>query len=82
MNLEELRTEIDAIDEAMTKLFIQRMAVVKKVADFKKANEMPVLDRSRELAKLEKLPTDWQPYIGDFYERIFELSRIFQEDSK
>ena len=84
MNLEELRTEIDAIDEAMTKLFIQRMAVVKRVADFKKANEMPVLDRSRELAKLDflaqKVPADLQHYVAEFYEKLFELSRNHQKE--
>jgi len=79
MDLKELRTEIDAIDNAITELFIKRMVVVKKVADLKKTNEIPVLDRSRELTKLERLPADWQPYIGDFYEKIFELSREYQE---
>lgn len=73
--------EIDAIDDAMTKLFIQRMAVVKRVSDFKKMNNLPTLDRNREVEKLEKLPADWQPYIGDFYEKIFALSRSYQEDA-
>jgi chorismate mutase/prephenate dehydratase len=82
MNLVDLRTEIDAIDDAMVQLFIQRMTVVKKVADFKKAHDLPTLDRSRELAKLRSLPADWQPYIGDFYEQIFELSRNYQDGSK
>ena len=82
MNLQDLRVEIDAIDDAMIKLFAQRMAVVKSVANFKKAHDLPVLDRSREVAKLEKLPAEWQPYIGEFYEKIFELSRAYQEVSK
>lgn len=82
MNLQDLRSEIDAIDAAMTQLFIQRMEFVKKVSDFKKSHNLPTLDQSREVAKLAKLPADWQPYLGEFYQKIFELSRAYQDGRK
>lgn len=46
--LEIARDEINKIDEEMIKLFCQRMNCSKEVALYKKANNLPVLDASRE----------------------------------
>ena len=48
--LEEYRTQIDAIDGELTRLFLDRMAVTQKVGEYKKANGLPVLDPDREKA--------------------------------
>ena len=48
MELSEIRKDIDAIDEELVKLFCQRMALSAKVADYKKANNLPILVPARE----------------------------------
>ena len=43
MNLEELRTEIDAIDDTLVNAFAQRMDVVARVSQAKKEQGLPTL---------------------------------------
>ena len=42
MNLEELRLEIDKIDDQLIKLFEQRMDIAAKIGAYKKENGLPV----------------------------------------
>ena len=51
--LELLRKQIDEIDDEICKLFEKRMKVAKSIGDFKKENNMNVLDSSREEKVLE-----------------------------
>ena len=44
MNLEELRTEIDAIDDTLVNAFAQRMDVVARVSQAKKEQGLPTQD--------------------------------------
>ena len=52
--LKELRDQIDVIDAQIVSLFEQRMAVTRKVGEYKLAHGMPVLDAGREQAVLEQ----------------------------
>ena len=83
MDLKDLRKEIDAIDEELVKLFCQRMDVAGRVANFKKANNLPVLDSSREEAKIldviGKATPEMAEYVRQLYKTLFELSRNYQE---
>ena len=47
-NLETFRLEINDIDSQIFELLNQRHSVVKKIGQYKKENNMPVLDSSRE----------------------------------
>ena len=42
MDLNELRQEIDQIDDQLVKLFCQRMDVAARVADYKRENNLPI----------------------------------------
>ena len=53
MELNELRQQIDKIDAEMVRLFCARMEVASRVADYKKENHLPILQPSRERAKLQ-----------------------------
>ena len=55
MELNELRAEIDRIDPELVRLFCERMQVSSGVAEYKRANRMPVLDPVRERALLAKV---------------------------
>lgn len=54
MELKELRNQIDLIDKEMAKLFEQRMEIVKKIGDYKKENNLPILDANREKEVIQK----------------------------
>ena len=82
MELNELRIQLDQIDRQMVSLFEQRMRVCEDVARWKMANDRPVLDASREKAKLQavadQLPEDLQEYGMSLYSLLMELSRSSQ----
>lgn len=52
--LEILRNQIDDIDKQLTELFEKRMETVLKVAQYKKENNIPILNKSREEEVIEK----------------------------
>ena len=68
MDLKEIRYEIDKIDEELKRLFYARMDLVLKVAKYKKANNLKVLDNNREKEMLERLEGDDElsAYYHDF----------------
>ena len=83
-DLNALREEIDEIDRKLVALFEQRMAVTEQVGRYKLANNIPVLDRSREeqvlagkVALLEdkSLSED----VTDLFEAIMAISRRQQQ---
>lgn len=82
MELNELRNQIDEIDQELVKLFVKRMSVSSKVADCKKANNMPihVPAREREILKdvAEKAGPEMANYARVLYSLMFELSRSYQ----
>ena len=82
MDMNELRTQIDAIDDQLVKLFVQRMAVSEKIGAYKKENNLPIFDPGRERAKLQdvasKAGTDMEQYTRVLYAMLFELSRSYQ----
>lgn len=82
-SLEELRKEIDLEDKAIIEAFSKRIKTAREIGEYKKTKGAPVLDKARETAKLEEIKAqaddDTKPYIGELYEKIFELSRRHQE---
>lgn len=82
MDLNDYRKEIDSIDDQLIALFAQRMETAEKIAEYKKANGLRVLDARREKEKmreiLDKTPDDLREYVSSLYSLIFELSRSRQ----
>lgn len=83
-DLQTLRGEIDAIDTQLVKLFEARMACSRGVADYKMANNLPILDTSREaqviasrVAKLED--TSLAGATQKLFEEIMAISRAEQQ---
>ncbi len=83
MNLEELRLKIDEIDDGIVKLIEQRMDVAAEIAEYKKQNNLPVLNSKREREKLaditDKSREDMQEYMKVLYSMIFDISRSYQK---
>ena len=82
MDLKELRSEIDRIDDALVKLFAERMDVAAKIGDYKKQRNLPVFVPAREREKLqdvaEKAGHEMANYTRVLYSMLFELSRSYQ----
>lgn len=85
MNLNDLREEINKIDASMMQLFKERMNIAKSIGEFKKKNNLPVLDETREALMLktykEKFDNDelWL-YYEKVLKTMIEVSRSYQND--
>ena len=54
MELSEIRERIDSADEALLSAFLERMELAKEVAEYKAANSLPVLNKTRERESLRR----------------------------
>ncbi len=54
--LEDLRKQIDSLDEQIVALLVKRMEIVKEIGKYKKENNLPPLDdiRWQEIIKSKK----------------------------
>ena len=82
-SLEELRTEIDRIDDKMRSLFIQRMETVREIHALKRSAGADVYDPARERQMLEKNEAlvedeELRPYYACFLMNNIALSRQYQ----
>lgn len=83
MDLQTLRKQINETDDQLVPLFLARMNLSAQVADYKRANGLPVRDAKREeelLARLSAQAGDLAPYVRALYEEILTLSRDYQEE--
>ena len=82
MDLKELRGQIDEIDDQLVSLFCRRMDIAAQVADYKKANGLPILVPGREREILQEVSQKAGPemaaYTRTLYSMVFELSRSYQ----
>lgn len=85
MELEECRKQIDALDRELTRILEQRMKVVAKVAEYKKANHMEIFDPRRERQVLDKIAAMAQyeelaPYLQKIYQCIMDESKNYERE--
>ncbi len=78
-DLEAQRKKIDEIDSKLLPLFLERMECSKAIADYKKANNLPVLDKTREKQildhKMSLVQPDKAEAVRDFFSSIMSISR-------
>lgn len=81
-DLEIQREKIDEIDKQLLPLFLERMNCSKAVADYKRKNNMPILDKAREKAILDHKMSLVEPEkataVRDFFSSIMSISRAAQ----
>lgn len=82
MDLNNIRENIDKIDDKIAELYTQRMDLVKQVSQAKKESGKAVNDPERErkilLRVTENLDDDMQVYIKRVFETMFETSKAYQ----
>ena len=66
MELKELRTEIDVIDDELVRLFGKRMDIAAQIADYKKENNLPILVPAREREKLADVAQKAGPEMANY----------------
>lgn len=80
--IEELRKKIDAIDDRIADLYLERQSVVKEIGEEKARNRSAVADPSREkkiIARVTKSADEEQKiYLKRVFETIMETSRAYQ----
>ncbi len=83
MELEEVRTEIDRVNEELLRLFEKRMALCGQVAAYKQAHHMEVFVPAREVSILEKVQKQSIPAFAEynlrFFNTLLSLSREYQQ---
>ncbi len=82
--LEAARSKINEVDSKIAELWVERMAAVADVSDYKREHGLPVLDSGRESALLEKnlenIPDDLRGYYADFLKGVIGVSKKYQRD--
>ena len=80
MDLSEIRTQIDEVDHNIIELYEKRMKLCTDVAKYKIETGKPILDRERELAKIEKAKS----YVEDAFDKeaVADLFRQIMSSSR
>ena len=82
-DLKELRVEIDKIDEELVKLFVRRMEISEEVAEYKRENDLPILNKSREREVLDLAASrsgKYEQYTYQLFNNLMELSKARQQE--
>lgn len=83
MELSEIRTKIDAVDNQLLDLFLQRMELSEEVAAYKNEHNLPILNKAREreiLAKVTEKSGEKERYAYHLFSTLFELARSRQAE--
>ena len=82
MDLQEIRKQIDSIDQELVDLFCRRMNLSALVADYKKDHDLPIYVPAREQEILQSVAKradpQWEESVQMLYSTIFQLSRDYQ----
>ena len=82
LNLQDIRGQLDQIDDQLIDLFARRMRLVSDVAAYKKENGLPILDSGRERQIVNRVSLaageDLAHYAKLLYQTLFSVSRAYQ----
>ena len=82
MDLTEHRKQIYKIDDEILKLFLDRMEIASKVADYKKENNLSTLQKGREREILKRVSEKAGEEMADYSRMLFttlmDLSKSYQ----
>jgi len=81
MDLTQLRDQIDAVDNQILQLFLERMRISEQAAAEKRENALPVLNKEREreiLARVQSDAGEMEPYAYQLFTTLIELSKVRQ----
>ena len=80
--LDEVRQEIDRVDDRLKEMFLKRMELVDRVAEIKSGSRNAVYQPGRETAMIERLTegvdTRFVEEYAEFLRQILRLSKEYQ----
>lgn len=84
MILEEYRKEINLIDEELVSLLERRFNVVLKIGQYKKENNLPIYDESREKKVIENCVSrlenkNYSRHIETVYKHIMDTCKDLEK---
>lgn len=71
MNMENLRNEIDEIDDSLVKLFEKEMQSTAQLAKYKKEHSVPVSDRTREREIIYRMSGKVTPELAGYTKSLY-----------
>lgn len=81
MNLTNLRDEINKIDKELLTLFIRRMNLVTNIAEIKRENGLPILNKERETEIIRRISAETPKFndeAAEFFQNIMDISKKIQ----
>jgi chorismate mutase len=75
--LDELRQEVDQIDDALIALLSKRFNLAESIADLKQSGSLPIYSPEREAEILSRLPSEQHRQV---FTVILDVSRAIQTE--
>lgn len=83
MNLEQIRKQIDKLDDEILELLLQRIKYSKMIAEIKFNDKLPIFDAKREdeiFYRLKSNSDENYKYVVDIFFEILSASKHIQQD--
>jgi len=84
MDLQDIRRRINAVDDQLLPLFLERMELARQAGEAKAGQGLPVRNEAREQAILDRVAAqsgELAPYAQRLYWELFQLARDYEEAS-
>ena len=83
MTIDDIRQEIDRLDDELLQIFNQRAGLALKIGELKKELDLPIYDPSREKRIFEKMKTNNPGPLDNaaivrLFERVIDESRSLE----
>lgn len=83
-DIDDYRKKIDEIDREITRLFEERMNTVIKVGEYKKENNLPVFNKSREDEVINKnigylKNVEYTEELKDFFKNMMDIAKRLED---
>lgn len=84
-DISELRKEIDSLDMKLVEIFEARMKVSLNIAEYKKENNLQVLNQNREEEVINNCKkhlsnNELESYLESFMKALMDISKEYQKD--
>ena len=83
MSLNDIRSEIDYIDDQILSLFLKRIKCIEKISKIKGKEKIQVLDKDREqeiLLRIKRNSGEYEKITDDLFKKILEISKKIQKN--
>jgi len=83
MEINEIRSRIDEVDERLLEAFLERMRLAEEIAEYKQQNKLPLVNEAREqevLQKMQEHSGEYAQYTHEFFSTLIEISKERQRE--